>query len=143
MNFKGTENFSVSELEYSNTAETYKIDNTIPDEYENNVKRLLNFIQDLREKWGSGIRITSGYRCPILNKLVKGSKTSAHTMCNAVDLYPVNGKFEEFKEFIVKYLEGKYWDQCIIEKSGKSQWIHFGLYNNFGKQRCQIFKLEQ
>ena len=28
-------------------------------------------------------------------------------MCNAVDMYPVNGKFEEFKKFIIEYLDGK------------------------------------
>ena len=141
MKFKGTKNFSVKELEASDTAKRLKIDNTIPDELEHNTKRLLNFLQGIREAWGSGIRITSGYRCPILNKAVNGSKTSAHLTCNAVDLWPCNNKFEEFKEFMVKYLEGRSWDQCIIEKSGNSKWIHFGLYNNFEKQRRQIFSL--
>lgn len=143
MKYQGTKNFKISELEYSDIAKKYKINNTIPDEFEFNAKRLLEFLQDLREKWGSGIIITSGFRCEQLNKLIKGSKTSAHLTCNAVDLYPSNGRFEEFKIFIIKYLEGKLWDQCIIEKSGKSQWIHLGLYNNSGKQRRQIFKLEQ
>jgi len=141
MKFKGTKNFSVKELEASDTAKRLKIDNTIPDELEHNTKRLLNFLQGIREAWGSGIRITSGYRCPILNKAVNGSKTSAHLTCNAVDLWPCNNKFEEFKEFMVKYLEGRSWDQCIIEKSGNSKWIHFGLYNNSEKQRRQIFSL--
>lgn len=141
MKFKGTKNFSVKELEASDTAKRLKIDNTIPDELEHNAKRLLNFLQGIREAWGSGIRITSGYRCQILNKVVNGSKTSAHLTCNAVDLWPCNNKFEEFKEFMVKYLEGRSWDQCIIEKSGNSKWIHFGLYNNSGKQRRQIFSL--
>lgn len=143
MTFKGTDNFKVSELEYSDTARQYKINNTIPSELEFNVKRLLFFLQDIREKWGSAIKITSGYRCAVLNKLVKGSKTSAHLMCNAVDIWPINGKFEEFKKFIVSYLSDKNFDQCIIEKSGKSQWIHLGLYNNSERQRRQIFKLEQ
>lgn len=143
MKYQGTKNFKISELEYSDIAKKYKINNTIPDEFEFNAKRLLEFLQNLREKWGSGIIIESGFRCEQLNKLIKGSKTSAHLTCNAVDLYPSNGKFEEFKIFIIKYLEGKLWDQCIIEKSGKSQWIHLGLYNNSGKQRRQIFKLEQ
>lgn len=143
MTFIGTENFKIAELERSDTANAYKINNTIPDELEYNAKRLLLFLQGLREKWGSAIRINSGYRCPMLNKIVKGSKTSAHLMCNAVDLYPVNGKFEEFKKFIIAYLSDKNFDQCIIEKSGKSQWIHLGLYNNSGKQRRQIFKIEQ
>lgn len=143
MQFKGTKNFKISELEYSDTAKKYKIDNRIPDELESNAKRLLEFIQDIRDKWGSGIRITSGFRGEILNKLVGGSKTSAHRKCNAVDMYPVNNKFEEFKKFIVEYLKDKNFDQCILEKSGNSQWIHFGLYNNSEKQRRQIFKIEQ
>ena len=142
MKFKGTKNFKVSELEASTTAKRYNIDNTIPDELESNVKRLLEFLQDIREKWGSGIRITSGFRGKSLNKLVKGSATSAHCTCNAVDIYPCNGKFEEFKKFIIEYLDGKLWDQCIVEKSDKSQWIHLGLYNNSGKQRRQIFSLD-
>jgi putative chitinase len=123
----------------------YKIDNTIPDELESNTKRLLTFLQNLREKWGSGINITSGYRGPKLNKAVKGSKTSAHLTCNAADLYPSNGRFEEFKEFIFNYLSDKNFDQCIIETAnkGKVKWIHLGLYNNSGKQRRQMFKIEQ
>jgi hypothetical protein len=105
---------------------------------------LLCFLQDLREKWGSAIRITSGFRCSILNKLVGGSKTSAHTTCNAVDLWPCNGKFEEFKQFITEYLKDKNFDQAIIESSngGKTRWLHLGLYNNSGKQRRQIFSLD-
>lgn len=148
MNYKGTRNFKVSELEASDTAKRLKIDNRIPDEYEYNTRRLLEFLQDLRDKWGSGILITSGFRCYLLNKAVKGSKTSAHTTCNAVDLYPVNGNFKEFVAFVKDYLNGKSWDQCIIETSvsasGKTtKWLHLGLYNNYGKQRRQIFKLEQ
>lgn len=142
MTFEGTENFKISELEYSDIARTYNINNKIPDEFETNAKRLLEFLQDMRKQWGSGIRITSGYRGPKLNNAVKGSKTSAHLMCNAADLFPVNGKFEEFKSFVIDYLhEGKLWDQCILERSGESEWIHLGLYNNSGKQRKQIFKI--
>lgn len=144
MTFQGTENFKITELEASTTAERYKVDNTIPDEYEQNAKRLLEFLQDMREKWGSGIRITSGFRGEKLNKLVKGSKTSAHLTCNAVDIWPCNNKFEKFKEFIIEYLKDKSWDQCIVETSngGKTKWIHLGLYNNSGKQRRQIFSLD-
>jgi hypothetical protein len=44
---------------------------------------------------------------------------------------------------MIEYLKGKLWDQCILERSRTSQWIHLGLYNNSGKQRRQIFSLEQ
>ena len=50
MTFTGTENFKIAELERSDTANVYKINNTIPDELEHNAKRLLLFLQDLREK---------------------------------------------------------------------------------------------
>lgn len=146
--FKGTKNFKLSELEASNTAIRLKIDNSIPPEYTYNAKRLLLFLQDIRDKWGSGIRIASGYRGFLLNKAVKGSKTSAHCTCNAADLWPINNKFDEFKKFIIEYLKDKNFDQCIIErdldKNGNvvSEWIHLGLYNNAGKQRRQIFKLD-
>lgn len=142
MKFVGTKNFTLSELEKSETAEKYKINNSIPQEYKNNARRLLLFLQDLRDKWGSAIRINSGYRCPELNKILRGSKTSAHTTCNAVDLWPCNNKFEAFKIFMIAYLKDKNFDQCIIEKSGDIQWIHLGLYNNSEKQRKQIFKIE-
>jgi hypothetical protein len=50
MQFKGTKNFKLSELEYSDTAKKYKIYNTVPDELEFNAKRLLEFVQDIRDK---------------------------------------------------------------------------------------------
>lgn len=144
MKFKGTKNFSIKELEYSDTARKYNIDNTIPDELESNAKRLLEFVQDMRDKWGSGIRFTSGFRGEILNKLVGGSKTSAHKTCNAVDMWPCNNKFEDFKRFVLEYLKDKNFDQAIVESSngGRVKWLHFGLYNNSGKQRRQIFSLD-
>lgn len=143
MNVIGTKNFSKKELEFSETANKLKIDNTIPKEFEKNAKRILEFVQEIRNAWGSGIKITSGYRCPELNAAVGGSKSSAHLTANAVDIYPSNGKFEEFKKFILQFLNGKSWDQCIIEKAGKSQWIHLGLYNNSGSQRKHTFKIEK
>ena len=50
MNFKGTKNFKITELEHSDTAQKYKIDNRIPDELESNARRLLEFVQDIRDK---------------------------------------------------------------------------------------------
>lgn len=141
--FKRTKNFTINELTASTTATKLGIDNRVPSKLLNNAKRLLDFIQEIRDAWGSGILITSGYRCQRLNDAVGGSKTSAHMTCNAVDMWPVNNQFWDFKIFIVDYLEDKMFDQCIIEKSGKSQWIHLGLYNNKNEQRQQIFSLEK
>ena len=71
--------FTIKELCKSNTAIKYGIDNTPTPEVEQNLIALIeNVLDPLREAWGSPIIINSGYRCPILNKAVGGSKTSSH-----------------------------------------------------------------
>ena len=97
--------FTIKELCHSDTAKAKHIDNTPTKEAESNLIRLIDFLNPLREKWGSGIRINSGYRCPALNKAVGGAATSAHLTGNAVDMYPVNNKFDEFCKFILAYLD--------------------------------------
>lgn len=100
--------FTIQELCKSNTADVLHIDNTPSDMVKKNLSRMIDFLNPLREAWGSPIRINSGYRCPKLNTAVGGSKTSAHLKGNAVDLFPVNGNMKEFKQFVVKYLnDGK------------------------------------
>lgn len=47
----------------------------------------------------------------------------------------------EFKSFIRDYMKMQVFDQCIIEKSGKTEWIHIGLYNAKGQQRKMIFNI--
>ena len=127
---------------YSDAAIQHNIDNVIPDELFDSSKNTIKFFLDLQKAWGSDININSGYRNETLNTKVKGSKTSAHLKANALDLYPVNGKFSEFVTFVKKYLRDKKFDQAIIEKNGSgSQWVHIGLYNNEGKQRRHIFNM--
>lgn len=134
--------FTIEELSKSDVAEQQEIDNTPPDNIKANLKKLIEFLNPLREAWGSAIRINSGYRCPELNQAVGGVATSAHCEGWAVDMYPINNKFTKFKQFIVDYLKDKSFDQAIIEKSGHSQWIHLGLWSK-GRQRKQIFKIEE
>lgn len=132
--------FTIDELCKSDTAKLWKIDNTPSEEIKKNLQQLIAFLNPLREAWGSGIKITSGYRCPELNRKVGGSKTSVHVKGWAADLQPINGKMKEFKEFVVKYLTTKNvkWDQCLRETSAFAEWIHIGIYNNNGQQRKQI-----
>ena len=134
--------FTIDELCYSYTAEQQDIDNTPSDNIKENLKKLIEFLNPLREAWGSAIRINSGYRCPELNKAVGGVDTSAHKEGWACDMYPINNKFEDFKQFIIEYLKDKSFDQCIQESNGKTKWIHFGLYSK-NRQRRQIFKIEK
>ena len=48
---------------------------------------------------------------------------------------------DAFKKFIVDYMKIRMFDQCIIEKSGKTEWVHIGLYNAKGQQRKMIFNI--
>ena len=133
--------FTIDELCASDTAKKYGIDNTPNPTIITRLQRLINFLNPLREAWGSAIKVTSGYRCEKLNCFVGGSKTSSHTIGYGVDLIPLNGKMSEFKKFIVDYMKNKMFDQCIIEKSGKTEWVHIGLYNLKGQQRRMIFNI--
>ena len=133
--------FTIDELCASDTAKKYGIDNTPNPTIITRLQRLINFLNPIREAWGSAIQVTSGYRCEKLNCFVGGSKTSSHTIGYGVDLIPLNGRMSEFKKFIVDYMKNKMFDQCIIEKSGKTEWIHIGLYNLKGQQRRMIFNI--
>ena len=135
--------FKVAEMFKSETAEKNQINNTPSVEVKQNIEELLEVLDGLREHYGKPIKITSGYRCAELNKLVGGSPTSAHVIGYAADLQPVQGSFEEFKAEVLRWLDtGVKFDQCILEKSKSAQWVHFGLYNRKGQQRGQQFSLK-
>ncbi len=133
--------FTIAELCASDTAKKYNIDNTPNPIIISHLQQLINFLNPLRKTWGSAINVTSGYRCKKLNNMVGGSKTSSHMIGYGVDLIPANGKMDKFKKFIIDYMKNKMFDQCIIEKSGKTEWIHIGLYNAKGQQRKMIFNI--
>lgn len=137
--------FTIKELTKSDTAYRMKINNTPSPEIKKNLHELIDTLDGIREAWGGPIKVNSGYRCPKLNKAVGGSETSVHMIGFAADLRPASGEIGRFKEFIKEYLIDNHieYDQCIIEKSGRTQWVHFGLYNNAGKQRKMLFRIEK
>ena len=102
--------FTLHECIHSDTAKARGIDNTPGAEHEAHiVESIETLIDPLREAWEVycrqhdlgkvGIRISSGYRGPELNKAVGGSSTSAHCYGYVFDLVPTNGKMREFKRF--------------------------------------------
>lgn len=125
--------FTYSELFRSDTAQRRCIDNTPPEpEVRDNLIRLVNEILDpIRDRWGSPIRVTSGYRCPALNKAVGGSRTSQHLKGQAADIVPTNGDVRGLFLTIRKLRdEGKIeFGQLILEYGGHKfpRWIHISL----------------
>lgn len=133
--------FELSEFIESSTAKKKAIDNTPTFEIVANLEELVEKVLDpLRAAYGMPIKVSSGYRCPALNKAVGGASTSVHMRGYAADLQ-VGGSFNKFRDFVVEWFRktGTKFDQLLLEKDKKgAQWIHIGLYNNAGQQRGQI-----
>ena len=101
-----SENFSLEELTYSNTAIVKKIDNTPSKDIVENLSRLAkNILQPIRNKWGSSINVTSGYRSPKLNSAIGGAKTSQHMTGCAADIKAANGKQGDLFRMIKSMIE--------------------------------------
>lgn len=134
--------FELNEFIRSDTAKKKNIDNTPTFEIVEHLDELVDrFLDPLRVAYGMPIRISSGYRCPALNKAVNGAATSVHMIGYAADLQ-VGGSFNKFRDFVVEWVKktGTKFDQLLLESNSKTgaKWIHVGLYNNAGQQRGQI-----
>ena len=121
-----TENFTLEELIESSTAKAKKIDNTPDEVSKDKLIHLANdILQPLRDKYGSPITVTSGYRSDALNKAVGGVKTSQHRYGEAADikcsdlkkLWKIAVEMVNNKEITV--------GQLIDEKN--LSWIHISL----------------
>lgn len=134
--------FNLEEFLTSSTARQKSIENLPSWDVIDHLKELAVFLDQLREDWGSGIKVTSGFRNDKLNSAVGGVGSSVHMIGYAADIVPANGKFKEFAQFIEQWAKTKSFDQIIIEKSKKSQWIHIGLFNNKHQQRKMVFLMD-
>lgn len=137
------ENFELYEFIESEKAKKNKIDNTPTFEVVDNLNELIGTIlQPLRDAWGSGITISSGFRCEALNAVISGaSSTSMHQLGYAADMVPKNGNFEGFVKFTKDFLQKNKvaFDQLIVESNrAGARWLHIGLKNNAGQQRRQV-----
>ena len=132
--------FTITELCRSDKAIEKGIDNTAPPQVRANLSILVNNLLDpLREAWRSPIKVTSGFRCGVLNRAVGGQPTSAHLYGYAADVVPINGNMSEFKEFVTRWAQGKKFDQILLEKDSKGrEWVHIGYKNGKGLQRGQL-----
>lgn len=127
--------FSLAEFIKSATAKRLSIDNTPTFEIVDNLNRLADYLDGIREKLGKPISVSSGYRCPVLNKAVGGVANSQHQKGLAADLVCADmAKLES----VLRETGG--FDQLIKEhrKGSKSFWFHVSVCNRNGKPRNQI-----
>lgn len=131
--------FSVAELVKSTTATKRKINNTPSEEIKCNINQLIdNILDPLRESWKQPIIVSSGYRCPKLNKIVGGASSSQHLLGQAADIHTKSNSREDNKRLfnLIKELKLPY-DQLINEYNYK--WIHVSFSS---KNRRQILNIK-
>lgn len=127
--------FSLAEFIKSATAKRLSIDNMPTFEIVDNLNRLADYLDGIREKLGKPILISSGYRCPVLNKAVGGVANSQHQKGLAADLICAD---MESLEKVLRETGG--FDQLIKEhrKGSKSFWYHVSVAPRNGKPRQQV-----
>lgn len=121
-----TANFTLEELVKSETALRKGLDNTPSDTIVSNLKLLAEkVLQPVRESYGKGVKVNSGYRSPDVNASVGGSRTSDHCKGQAADIEIPGVPNAELAEWIVKNLK---FTQVILEFYTKgipdSGWVH-------------------
>lgn len=119
-----SEHFALSEFVRSAVAIRHHLPN-VPDAQVISALRHLcdRVLEPLRLRFGV-IRITSGYRSPVLNRLVGGASHSQHVIGEAVDIHvSCRAQAERMAHFIIRYLP---YDQVIIEERehGRICWLH-------------------
>lgn len=130
--------FSIAELTKSETANKRKINNKPTKEVENCLNQLIdNILDPLREAYGQPIIVSSGYRCPELNKAVGGAKTSQHTFGQAADIHTKSNSKESNKQLfeLIKQLKLPF-DQLINEYN--YSWVHVSYSNRNRRQILNI-----
>lgn len=114
-----SKNFSLNELQASQTALRYGISNLAPEAAVGALKDLVEHVlQPLRDTVGVPIKISSGYRSPALNKKVGGVAGSQHVLGQAADITVKGFTTLEVCKIIID--SGIEFDQLINE----SNWVH-------------------
>jgi hypothetical protein len=123
--------FTLYELEFSKMATEHGIKNIPTQEVEHNLTYLVDaFLDPLREAFGAPIYISSGYRCPELNKLVGGAPDSPHLHGLGVGLQTdTKAGTRKLANLIVDMWanneDGKFQSVSII---GDYEWIEVALF---------------
>lgn len=127
--------FKLAEFINSATANRLGIDNMPTFEIVDNLNRLADYLDGIRAKLGKPILVSSGYRCPMLNKAVGGVANSQHLKGLAADL--ICADMESLEKVL---LETGGYDQLIKEhrKGSSSFWYHVSVCPCKGKPRNQI-----
>jgi len=121
-----TKNFTLEEMIKSETALRHDMDNTPGENEIGNIKLLCEkVLQPVRDHFGKGVKVNSGFRHPDVNAKVGGSRTSDHTRGQAADIEIPGVPNAELAEWIKDNLDYR---QLILEfytpGVPDSGWVH-------------------
>lgn len=137
-----TEHFTLEEFTRSDKAKLLGIVNTPAPAIVANLRRLARFNELVRlELGGAAMTISSGYRCPALNRAVGGAANSAHLDGLACDFTaPTFGTPLAICQALEKsYLQ---FDQLIVERVGGATWVHLGIAAEGKTPRRQVLTID-
>ena len=121
-----TTNFSLAEMIKSETAVRRDMDNTPGQQEIENLRVLCEqILQPIREAYGCGVKVNSGYRSPDVNAAVGGSRTSDHCRGQAADIEIPGVPNGDLAQYVADYFE---FTQLILEfytpGVPDSGWVH-------------------
>jgi hypothetical protein len=138
-----SENFTLQELTYSDTAIRKSMDNTPNEEQiENLILVCNNILEPVRVHFKAPVVVSSGYRSVAVCEAVGSSSKSQHTKGQAVDFEIFGIPNKDVADWIVNNID---FDQCILEfwneDEPNSGWVHcsYSKENN----RKQYLKAEK
>jgi hypothetical protein len=139
-----TTNFSLHELTKSEIALRLGLDNT-PNETETAALKMLaeKVLQPVRDHFGKGVKVNSGFRSIAVNQATGGSKSSDHVRGQAADIEIPSVPNAELAQWIMDNLD---YTQLILEfyTSGipDSGWVHVSYDpSNLKKQELTATKV--
>ena len=139
-----TNNFSLHEMTKSETALRMQMDNT-PNEVEIDNLRVLceKVLQPVRDHYGKGVKVNSGFRAADVNAEVGGSRTSDHCKGQAADIEIPGVPNAELAQWIANNLE---YTQVILEFYTQgipdSGWVHVS-YDPANLKKQQLTAVKQ
>lgn len=124
-----TPHFSLAELTASSKARQINIDNTPPPELLPRMILLAELLERIRLHLGAPVNVTSGYRCPPLNRAVGGVTSSDHTQGHAADIVaPGFGSATDVAASLAPQVSVLGIGQLILEGVKGKQWVHVSTH---------------
>ena len=136
-------NFKLSEFFVSSTADKNGIKNEPSLDERATIERNINLLVDnvldpIRDKFCTPVIITSGYRCPQVNKLVGGANNSQHMSGCAADFHIKGFTYLMMRQVFLNIYDTMDFDQLIYYRSKNI--IHVSYVENGNRHEAFLKK---